>query len=96
MDEVERSILRAKARSPGGFEEARRKPALLLLGLMVGIACAWVAGLFAFVFAPLLPLLVGGVMIVFKRTQAVALGVLAAAAGVLVFVVTLAVLFTAF
>ena len=96
MDEVEWSILRAKTRPPEAFEEARRKPALLLLGLTVGIACAWVAGLFAFVFAPLLPLLVGGVMILFKRAQAVALGVLAAAAGVLVFVVTMAVLFTVF
>ena len=35
-------------------------------------------------------------MIVFKRAQALALGVLAAAAGVLVFVVTMAVLFTVF
>lgn len=69
---------------------------MLLLGLTLGIALAWVAGLFAFVFAPLLPLLMGGVMIVFKRTQAVALGVVAAAAGVLVFVVTMALLFTVF
>ena len=45
---------------PRVLEEARRRPALLLIGLTVGIACAWLAGLFSPVFVPLLPLLVEG------------------------------------
>ena len=94
MDEVEWS--KTKTQPAKGFEEARRRPALLLIGLTVGIACAWLAGLFSPVFAPLLPLLVGGVAVLFKRTQALALGVLAAASGVLVFLLTMALLFMVF
>jgi hypothetical protein len=45
------------------------------------------------VFAPLLPLLVGGPMILFKRTEAVAFGVVSAAVGVFVFLATVFVLF---
>ncbi len=93
-DEVARS--KAKTQPLKGFEEARHAPMPLLLGLTIGLGCAWFAGLLTPVFAPLLPLLVGGPMILFKRTQAVALGVLSAAVGVLVFLVTVFVLFWIF
>jgi hypothetical protein len=94
VDEIEWS--KSKTRPVKGFEEARRRPALLLIGLTIGIACAWLAGLISPIFAPILPLLVGGVAVLFKRTQAPALGVLAAACGVLVFLLTMAVLFMVF
>jgi hypothetical protein len=94
MDEVERSM--ARTRPPRDLEEARHKPASLLLGMTVGIACAWLAGIVVIYFAPLLPLLVGVVMTFFKRTQAVALGVLSAASGVAVFLATMALLFMVF
>ena len=94
MDEVEWST--AKTRPVGGFDRAQRSPALLLIGLAVGIACTLLAGMFVLVFAPILPLLVGFVLILFPRTRALALGVLAAACGSVVFLATMAVLFTVF
>jgi hypothetical protein len=90
-DEVARS--KAKTKPLKGFEKARRQPLPLLLGLAAGLGCAWLAGLLTPVFAPLLPLLVGGPMILFKRTEAVALGVLSAAVGVFVFLATVFLLF---
>ncbi len=93
-DEVARS--KAKTKPLKGFEEARRQPVPLLLGLTIGLVLAWIAGALTPVFAPLLPLVAGGPLILFKRTQAVSLGMLSTAAGVLVFLVTVVVLFWVF
>jgi hypothetical protein len=81
---------------PGGFEEAGRQPVRLLLGLTVGTTCAFFGGVFVPPLAPIPPLLVCGATILFKRTQAFALGALAAACGVLAFVVTIFVLLWVF
>ena len=93
-DEVARS--RSKTQPLNGFEEARRQPVPLLLGVTIGLGCAWIAVILTPIFAPLLPLLAGGPMILFKRTQALALGVLSAAVGVFAFLVTVFVLFGIF
>jgi hypothetical protein len=85
-DEVARST--AKTKPLKGFEETRRQPVPLLFGLTIGLVLAWVLGALAPPFAPLLPLVIGGPLLLFKRTQALALGVLAAACGVVVFLVT--------
>jgi hypothetical protein len=86
MDEVEWS--KEKTKPLKGFEEARRQPVQLLFGLAIGLGLAWIVGAIAPPYAPLLPLLIGGPMLLFKRTQALALGMLAAACGVVVFLVT--------
>jgi hypothetical protein len=68
----------AKTPRPNEFTDAQRKPVLLLVG----------PGALAPVLAPLPPLFVGGVVMLFPRLQAVALGMVAAALGVFVFLVT--------
>ena len=85
----------ARARPAAGFEGARRNPAPILIGLAIGTLCTLVAGVYFWFYAPLLPFVVGGIMTVFRRTQAFGLGVLAAACGSVAFLVTLLVLFTA-
>lgn len=85
-DEIARS--KAKTKPLKGFEEARRRPVPLLFGLTIGLVLAWIAGALAPPLAPFLPLVVGGPLLLFKRTQPLALGVLAAACGVGVFVLT--------
>jgi len=94
MDEVEWS--KAKTRPVGGSDEARRSPTAVLIGLVVGIICTFVAGVYFWFYAPLLPFVVGAVTVLFRRTRAFALGVLAAACGAVVFLVTLLLLFTVF
>ena len=86
MDEVEWS--KAKTRPLNGFEDAQRKPVLLLLGLTIGLALAWPPAALSPILAPLPPLIVGGVLTLFRRTQAVALGMVAAACGIVVFLAT--------
>lgn len=93
-DEVARS--KAKTQPLKGFQEVGRQPVPLLLGLAIGLGFGWLGGIFTPVFAPLLPLVVGGLMFLFKRTQAIAFGVVSAAAGVFVFLVTLLLLFWIF
>lgn len=85
MDEVEWS--RKKTKPLNGFEDAQHKPVPLLLGLTIGLALAWIPTLLSPVFAPLPPLIVGGVLTLFPRTQALALGMVAAAGGVVTFLV---------
>ena len=95
MDEVEWS--KAKTKPLNSFESSQRKPALLLLGLTFGLAVAWVPAMISPVFAPSPPLIVGGVLTLFRRTQAVALGMIAAMCGIVVFLATallLAVIFS--
>ena len=95
MDEVEWS--KGKTRSLNGFEDVQRQPVLLLLGLTLGLALAWVPALVSPIFAPFPPLIVGGVLTLFRRTQAVALGMIAAMCGIVVFLATallLAVIFS--
>lgn len=94
MDEVEWS--KQKTRPLGGFEWETRKPAWILTGLIAGLAITFFAGIAVWFYAPLLPLLVGGVTVLFKRTRAFGLGMLATACGSVVFLATLAVLFTVF
>lgn len=93
-DEVARSA--AKTKPLNGFEEAARRPVPLLFGLAIGLGCAWVAAVLTPLFAPLLPLVVGGAMILFRRTQGVALGVVSAACGVAAFLVATVLLFWIF
>ena len=83
VNEVEWS--KGKTRTSNGFEDARHQPLLLLVGLTVGLALAWIPTLLSPIFAPIPPLVVGGVLTLFPRTQAVALGVIAAACGVVAF-----------
>lgn len=73
-----------------------RKPAPVLVGLGVGVVGTLFAGIYLWFFALLLPLVVGGASVVFARTRAFGLGVLAAACGSVVFLLTLALLFTVF
>ncbi len=86
MGEVEWS--KGKTQPLNGFEDAQRKPLLLLLGLTIGFGLAWIPTLLSPIFAPLPPLIVGGVLTLFPRTQAVALGMIAAACGIVVFLAT--------
>jgi hypothetical protein len=94
MDEVEWS--KAKTRPLGGLDGARRTPAWILIGLAVGMACTFIAGAAVWFYAPLVPLLLGGVAVLSARLRAFGLGLLAAACGSVVFLATLAVLFTVF
>lgn len=94
MDEVEWS--KAKTRPVGGFDGARRSRTPILTGLAVGTICTFLAGIYFWFYAPLLPLVIGGITVPFRRTQAFGLGVLAAACGSVAFLVTLLVLFTVF
>ncbi|OBB02247.1 hypothetical protein A5662_12575 [Mycobacteriaceae bacterium 1482268.1] len=96
MDEIERSNKKIKARPVGGFEQARRSPAWVLIGLAVGIAATLLVGVYLWYYALIVPFLIGGVTVLFRRTQAFGLGVLAAGCGTVVFLVTLAVMFTVF
>lgn len=93
-DEVARS--KAKTQRLKGFEEARRQPVLILVGLALGLLLGWVGFALSLVLAPLPPLLVGGPLILFKRTQAVGLGMIAAACALIVVVVTVFVLLAIF
>ena len=86
MDEVEWS--KAKTKPLNSFEGSQRKPVLLLLGLTFGLALAWVPAMVSPVFAPFPPLIVGGVLTLFRRTQAVAMGMIAATGGIVVFLTT--------
>jgi hypothetical protein len=92
-DEVARSIAREKANPTIGFPVARRQPALLLTGLATGMVCAVVAAFFLWIFAPLLPALIGISTMLFERTRAFALGALAAACGSATFLLAMAGLF---
>ena len=85
-DEVEWST--AKTPRPNDFAEAQRKPFSLLVGLTIGLMLAWPAGALAPILGPLPPLFVGGVVMLVPRLQAVALGMVAAALGAFVFLVT--------
>jgi hypothetical protein len=79
------------------FKQARRGPVSHLVGLTTGFAFAWVAAVFLSpVLAPLPPIVVGAVIVWFKRTQGVALGMMAAAWAVLVFLFATVVLFLVF
>ena len=92
MEEVEWS--KAKTRPLGGLHGARKNPAGILIGMAVGMACTFIAGVAVWFYAPLVPLLLGGVTVLFPRLRAFGLGVLASACGSVVFLATLAVLFT--
>ena len=63
---------------------------------MTGLVCTFFAGVAVWYYAPVLPLLLGGITVVFRRTRAFGLGVLATACGSVVFLASLALLFTVF
>lgn len=57
------------------------RPLPLLSGLLVGALTLVPAALFIWTLAPLVPLLLGGVIMQLKRTRSFGLGMLAAACG---------------
>lgn len=85
-DEVARS--KAKTAPPKAFEESRRRPVSLLFGLAIGLGLAWIPAFLSPYFAPLPAFVVGGVMTLFPMVRAIGLGALAAACGIVVFLLT--------
>jgi hypothetical protein len=79
---------KAKTQPLKGFEDAQRQPVPLLLGLTLGLVSGWMGGALSPVLAPLPPLIVGGVLTFIRKTQAVGLGMIAAACGIVTFLVT--------
>ncbi|OBK70928.1 hypothetical protein [Mycobacterium sp. 1274761.0] len=92
MDEIEWS--KAKTRPIGGFEHAH--PLAIFTGFVVGIACTLLVGIYLWWYALIVPFLIGGGTVLFRRTQGFGLGVVASGCAAVVFVATLAVLFIAF
>ena len=85
-DEVARS--KAKTRPLKGFEKPERRPVSLLFGLAIGLGLAWIPAFLTPYFAPLPALIVGGVLTLFPIVRAIGLGMIAAACGIVIFLVT--------
>jgi hypothetical protein len=77
-----------KTQPPKGFEAAQGQPVPLLFGLAIGLLLGWAGGALSPVLAPLPPLIVGGIMTWIPKTQAIGLGIIAAACATVTFVVT--------
>ncbi|GLE52417.1 hypothetical protein ATCCBAA256_19850 [Mycobacterium montefiorense] len=74
------------------FKYAQNHPIQLLTGLFTGVMSTLLTfGLFWF-FAPVLPLALCGITMLFRRTKAFSIGALAAFAGVVAFVGSFAIL----
>jgi hypothetical protein len=69
-----------------GFEYAQNHPIQLLAGLFAGVMSTLLTFGWLWFFAPILPLMLYGSTMMFRRTKAFSVGALAAFAGVLTFV----------
>ncbi|CDO89181.1 hypothetical protein BN973_03553 [Mycobacterium triplex] len=68
------------------FACAQKHPIQLLAGLFTGVMSTLLTFGWLWIFAPILPLILWGITIRFRRTKAFSVGALAAFAGVVTFV----------
>ncbi|ORV55908.1 hypothetical protein AWC05_12100 [Mycobacterium florentinum] len=74
------------------FKNAQNHPTQLLFGLFAGFMSTLLTFGFLWFFAPILPLMLCGITMFFRRTKAFSVGALAAFAGVVAFVGSAAIL----
>jgi uncharacterized membrane protein YfcA len=81
------------AAEEGPFAYARKRPVQLLAGLFVGVLSTILTFGFLWFFAPVLPLVLCGATMAFRRTTAFSMGAFAAFFGVFTFVALFAILY---
>jgi uncharacterized membrane protein YfcA len=77
----------------GPFGYARQRPVQLVAGLFVGVLSTILTFGFLWFFAPVLPLVLCGATMAFRRTTAFSMGAFAAFFGVFTFVALFAILY---